>query len=267
MNNPSLWCNTVGNLDSSKNIIFLHGWGFHSDVWLPLIPFFEKDYRITLLDLPGHGRSKNVAWPKNTDDLINQISPNIHKNSILVGWSLGGLLATLIAKKIPQNVKALVLIACNPCFVCRDDWADAMPESAFMQFEQALKADAEHLLQQFFGLVCKDDVHVRAINKQLKTHLFDYGKPSLAALQKSLAILRTVDLRNTLQQIALPVLHILGKRDTLVPIQIENYLRTLTSLSCVDVIDEASHIPFYSQPEGVANGIIHFIDRDFNGNK
>lgn len=261
MNSSSLWCNAFGNLDSQKKIIFLHGWGFHSDVWLPLIPFFEKEYCITLIDLPGHGRSKNVVWPDSVDDLINQISRHMDHNSVVVGWSLGGLIATLMVKKIPQNIKALILIACNPCFVCRDDWAVAMPEPVFTQFEHALEVDAEHLLQQFVGLVCKEDARVRAINKQLKTHLFDHGKPSTAALQKSLTVLRSIDLRSTLQQLALPILHILGKKDTLVPVSVENYSRELSPDSHISVIDHASHIPFYSQPELVANEIIHFVDQ------
>lgn len=261
MNNSSLWCNTLGNLNSEKNIIFLHGWGFHSDVWLPLLSFLEKDYRITIIDLPGHARSVNVLWPNNTDALIAQIITYIDKNAILVGWSLGGLVATLTAEKIQHKLKALVLIACNPCFVCRDDWVNAMPESVFTQFEQALQTDAEHLLQQFVGLVCKDDTQVRTINKHLKTHLFDYGKPSLIALQKSLTLLRTTDLRNTLQRLTLPIIQMLGKRDVLVPITIENYLRELTPDNYISVIETASHIPFYSQPSLVANELIHFIDR------
>lgn len=264
MNSAALWCNTLGNVNSTKNIIFLHGWGFHSDVWLPMIAFFENDYRITLIDLPGHGRSVNVVWPENMDNLVNQISSHIPEYSILVGWSLGGLIATLIAKKNSQNIKALILIACNPCFVCRDDWKDAMPESTFAQFEQALQADSEYLLQQFVGLVCKDDAHVRTINKQLKSHLFDYGKPSLAALQKSLTVLRSIDLRSTLQQLALPIIHILGKKDTLVPISIENHLRKLTPNSHINAIENASHIPFYSQPELVASEVINFIDRTYS---
>jgi pimeloyl-[acyl-carrier protein] methyl ester esterase len=261
MNDSSLWCNTLGDLAGEKHIIFLHGWGFHSDVWIPLLPFFENDYRITLIDLPGHGRSANASWSEITDKLIDQLLLHIDNNSILVGWSLGGLIATLAAEKIKHNLKALVLIAFNPCFVCRDDWVNAMPESVFTQFEQALKFDAEQLLQQFAGLVCKDDTQVRTINKQLKTHLFDYGKPSLPALQKSLTLLRTTDLRNTLQQLSLPIMHVLGKKDALVPIAIENYLRELTPDNYTSVIESASHIPFYSQPKLVANEVINFIDR------
>jgi pimeloyl-[acyl-carrier protein] methyl ester esterase len=261
MNNLSLWCSTHGNLGSKKNMVFLHGWGFHSDVWLPLIPFFEKDYRITLIDLPGHARSINVSWSDESDDLINRIIMHIDDNTILVGWSLGGLVATLVAQKEPQKIKSLILIACNPCFVRRDDWVNAMSLSTFEQFEQALHIDVEQILQQFVGLVCKNDEKVRAINKQLKTHLFECGKPAFSALQKSLSLLKVTDLRSVLQQLSIPVLHVLGKQDVLVPIQLANDIKLLTPTHHINIIDNASHIPFYSQPQLVADEMIHFIDR------
>lgn len=261
MNSISLWFDHLGNTQSEQQIVFLHGWSLHSDVWLPLLPFFEKDYHITLIDLPGHGRSRSIEWPDDINKLIDQLALLIDKNAIVVGWSLGGLIATLLAEKYPQKINALITIGCNPCFVCCDDWPHAMPVAVFNQFEEALKSDAEHLQQQFVGLVCKDDEKVRTINKELKTLLFKYGKPDIASLTKALLVLKETDLRSRLKNIKQPVLHLFGERDVLVPVKMVDQLRLLFAEHQIKIMNGAAHIPFYSQPSLIAQEITRFFDQ------
>jgi pimeloyl-[acyl-carrier protein] methyl ester esterase len=260
MNNLALWCHQTGNLHADQQIVFLHGWGLHSDVWLPLLPFLEKNYQITLIDLPGHGRSQHCAWPDDIHELVHQLAEHIRDNAVVVGWSLGGLIAILLAQQT-QNIKALITIACNPCFVCRDDWPCAMPPTVFAQFEDALTADAEQLLQQFAGLVCKEDAKARTINKTLKTLLFKHGKPDAQTLGKALIFLKNTDLRYLLSNSAQPALHLFGRNDVLVPVAVASQLRVLASAHQMIVTDEASHIPFCSQPEVVAKHIHAFISQ------
>lgn len=259
MSNLSLWFDHLGNTNSKKHIVFLHGWSLHSDVWRPLLPFFEQDYRITLIDLPGHGRSRTIEWPDDINKLIDQLAFLIDKNAIVVGWSLGGLIATLLAETHPQKINALVTIGCNPCFVCRDDWPQAMPAAVFDQFETALKSDAEHLLQQFVGLVCKDDAKVRTINKELKTLLFKYGKPDIASLNKALLVLKETDLRLHSKHIKQPTLHLFGQHDVLVPLKMVDQLHLLCAEHQIKIISDTAHIPFYSQSLVVADEINRFI--------
>lgn len=261
MSNVSLWFDHLGNTHSKKQIVFLHGWSLHSDVWLPLLPFFQEDYHITLIDLPGHGRSRTILWPEQIEELIDQIALLIDKNAIVVGWSLGGLIETLLAEKHPQKINALVTIGCNPCFVCRDDWLQAMPIAVFNQFEEALKSDAEHLLQQFVGLVCKDDAKVRTINKELKKLLCKYGKSDIASLTKALLFLKETDLRSYLKNIKQPTLHLFGEYDVLVPVKAVDQLRVLFAEHQIKIINDTAHIPFYSQPLVVADEINCFINQ------
>ena len=52
-----LWHRTVGK---GPNLVLLHGWAFNSDVFQALVIKYKKDYRITVIDLPGHGRSPDL---------------------------------------------------------------------------------------------------------------------------------------------------------------------------------------------------------------
>jgi len=44
-------------LGSGPDVLLLHGWGMHSGVWENVVEGLRDDYRITMLDLPGHGYS------------------------------------------------------------------------------------------------------------------------------------------------------------------------------------------------------------------
>jgi len=52
-----LWHKTIGK---GPNLVLLHGWGFSSDIFQKLIEKYKKSYCITVIDLPGHGRSDDV---------------------------------------------------------------------------------------------------------------------------------------------------------------------------------------------------------------
>ena len=97
-----LWHKITGN---GPNLVILHGWGYSSDIFQGLVEKNKANYRITVIDLPGHGRSEDVdgdieSWG---DELIKLIP----EKSTLLGWSLGGLLSIYISSKI--QLKELIL--------------------------------------------------------------------------------------------------------------------------------------------------------------
>ena len=89
-----LYSSTTG---IGQDLVLLHGWGFNSELFNDLVEKYKHQYRITKIDLPGHGRSDEVNGGLNEwcDEII-KILPN---NPTLLGWSLGGLLAINIANK------------------------------------------------------------------------------------------------------------------------------------------------------------------------
>jgi len=52
-----LWHRTIGK---GQNLVLLHGWAFNSDIFIELVDKYKNDYCITVIDLPGHGRSPDV---------------------------------------------------------------------------------------------------------------------------------------------------------------------------------------------------------------
>lgn len=48
-----LYCQSWG---SGPDLVLLHGWGMHGGVWDDTVEAFIDDWRVTVIDLPGHGR-------------------------------------------------------------------------------------------------------------------------------------------------------------------------------------------------------------------
>jgi len=53
-----LYSSTTG---TGPDLVLLHGWGFNSELFNDLIDRYKNQYRITMIDLPGHGRSDDVS--------------------------------------------------------------------------------------------------------------------------------------------------------------------------------------------------------------
>src|SRR5207249_759242 len=42
-------------------LVLLHGWAMHSGLWMPFLPRLIEQFRVHLIDLPGHGHSGPLA--------------------------------------------------------------------------------------------------------------------------------------------------------------------------------------------------------------
>ncbi|MEE8233470.1 MAG: alpha/beta fold hydrolase, partial [Gammaproteobacteria bacterium] len=111
--------------NGQNSLVLIHGWGFGRWIWDSFIPCLEDRWRVTSIDLPGYGASEKLVFADNSKADINQIvrriNPDIPKNSTLLGWSLGGLIAMKLAS-VRKDIKSLVLIANSPCFLKKSDW-------------------------------------------------------------------------------------------------------------------------------------------------
>jgi len=110
---PSLFAAEQGV--GSKAIILLHGFGGSHKVWSEVVSSLAPSVRTLAYDLPGHGLSLDfpaagpakVAAKAILADLCARSLKRVH----LVGHSMGGAVATLMALAEPEKVASLTLLA------------------------------------------------------------------------------------------------------------------------------------------------------------
>ncbi len=254
----SLHIHTQGQ---GPHLVFLHGWGLHGDVWEDIAAQLATDYTVSLVDLPGHGRSKLLNSDFSLQSLAKQLAQAFPKSAIWVGWSLGGLIALQIAHQYPKQVKALVMVASTPQFVRSDAWPHAVPAEVFEQFANELQADYKATLNRFIAIQAMGNRDAKAEVRKLRERLFRHGEPNVDALQGGLRILQQSQLQQELATLHCPTKIILGQRDSLAATRAGKTLAQQHDHVDVSVIQGAAHSPFVSHPEQFLATFKEFIEQ------
>lgn len=96
---------------NQKWVIFLHGIGGSVRTWKKQLDAF-KEYNVILVDLPGHGKSKedqHITIPAVNQCLKDVLDSLAIDKVDIVALSLGTLVAIHFTLKYPERVNALVL--------------------------------------------------------------------------------------------------------------------------------------------------------------
>lgn len=232
---------------SQAGMVLLHGWGTHPVIWEPLLDFFPE---ARALPLPGYAGS---AQAFTLEQMAEQTAAQLQAGSLLVGWSLGGLLAARIAQAWPEKVSGLILIAATPCFVSRADWPHGIAAEVFEQFAASLAQDYPGTIRRFLSLQAQGAGDMREVLAQLRRRLLEQPRPAPGVLEAGLAILQDSDLRATLPTLRQPLTLIHGTGDKLAPIAAARWLADAMPGAALHEIPGAGHAPFLSHARQVAD--------------
>jgi pimeloyl-[acyl-carrier protein] methyl ester esterase len=249
-----------------KPIVMIHGWGMHAGIWRPFAEALAGRYRVTCLDLPGHGRSGRLS----TFDL-EHLGPALlaavgDEPACWLGWSLGATVALDIASRFPERADRLLLLAGNPRFVRTSDAAGdpghwpGVSQRVLDAFSSQLTADAQQTLLRFLALQVHGLPDAKAVLKTLKTAVFECAPPGNDSLQQGLQVLKEADLRPALAAFDRPVMAILGGRDTLVPHTVGEHLQRLQPKLQLHLLEKAGHVPFLTHQEQLLSLIDGFME-------
>jgi pimeloyl-[acyl-carrier protein] methyl ester esterase len=250
----------VQTLGQGPAIILLHGWGMHSGIWEDVIEALVDDYRVTYLDLPGHGYSRFSTTGHGLHSLTRIVAAATPPQAVWVGWSLGGLIAQRLAIDAPERIEKLVLISSSPCFVRRPDWPHALDYRMLHAFAENLSRDYRATLQRFLALEVHGSEHEVTQLRLLREIVFQHGNPDTDALRDGLSILENTDLRSELGRITCPTLLLLGRRDNLVPVTAGEAIQRLLPDGRLQVFEQAAHAPFFSHLDAFISHLRAFVD-------
>lgn len=238
-------------MSGGNALVLLHGWGAHGGVWADVAARLDRRMAVATPDLNAEDCLEAMA------DRIAVAAP---PRCTVAGWSFGGLLALAWARRHPQQVRRLVLIATTPKFVADAGWSPGMGLAAFDDFAATAAADADAALRRFRLLETQGDRGARSVARRIGQLLAARALPDPKALLQMLQLLRTTDLRAALPEIAQPALVIHGDADRVVAPAAGECLTAQLPQARLERIDGAAHVPFVSDPDGVCALIGKFCD-------
>jgi pimeloyl-ACP methyl ester carboxylesterase len=98
--------------------VLVHGAWQGAWCWQRIIPVLEEcGHRTVAIDLPGHGRDLTPPEAVTLEDYVSTVIRTVESiahRSVLVGHSMGGIVAALVTEQIPDKIGALVALASPP---------------------------------------------------------------------------------------------------------------------------------------------------------
>ncbi|MGH8162780.1 MAG: pimeloyl-ACP methyl ester esterase BioH [Rhodanobacteraceae bacterium] len=213
---PGLFIETRGRGDT--HLVLLHGWAMSGAVFAPLVDVLGDRCTVHLVDLPGHGRSRDCDVPLEPRECARAIA-KATPPAIWLGWSLGGLIALRAALDFPQQVHSLAMLCASPRFVRGDGWRCAISPEILRQFAIDLQTDYRDTLERFLALEALGSDCAQQDLRRLRAETFAEHAPNLRALREGLDVLEHTDMRARLPELACPNVWIAGRRDRLIPWQ------------------------------------------------
>lgn len=204
---------------NGHTVVLLHGKNFPAAYWEPTIRFLTaRGYRVIAPDQIGFGKSSKPAHyqysfqqlARNTNAVLDAAGA---ARVIVIGHSMGGMLATRFALTYAERVEKLVLV--NP--IGLEDWKIVVPYRSIDQwYEQELKATPESVREyqrtSYYGGTWKPEYE-----KLIETTVGVLKHPDYPAIAWSSAL--TYDMVYTqpvvyeFPQLKVPTLLVIGQRD------------------------------------------------------
>jgi len=235
--------------------VFIHGWAMNSAVWQQCLQQLADRINPICIDLPGYGQCAGVD-ANTLDEYVEHVAQRITRPAILVGWSLGGLVSLQFARRYPQKVSALFQVATNPKFVQSSDWQCAIEPSVFEQFAASLQEDMIKTIRRFLALQVRGTNTSMQTVRQLQRAIDERGLPRIEALFAGIKILSDTDLIETVKKLDCAVTWLLGEKDVLVPVELAETLKQMTTHADIQIISGAGHAPFISHPDDFVNALL-----------
>lgn len=253
---PGIFAESFG---CGPDLVMVHGWAMHSGIWRNFAESLADRVRVTLLDLPGHGRS-GFDRDFSLAGVAARLADAAPKEAHWLGWSLGVLVMLAIAQSRPGAVRSVILVAGSPRFVSGAGWAGVAAED-LGQFANDFEGNYWATVKRFIALQTLGMQNGRVAAKQVEASLRECAPPDAGALRGGLSLLQQTDLRRSLAGLDCPSLALLGARDRLVPAEVVPAIEELAPRMEMHCFADAGHLPFLTHADRAASLIADFIAR------
>lgn len=234
-------------------LVILHGWAMHGGVMSPLVDALKDRCTMHVVDLPGHGYSRDCPIPLEPHSSAAAIAAATPP-ALWLGWSMGGLIALTAALEMPKQVLSLAMLCATPKFVRDESWPYGNDAAQIRQLATDLETDYHATLERFMALETMGSADPRAELRRLRTLAFDRGKPDLRVLQEGIRILEEGDRRADLPDLSMPSAWIAGRRDRLIPPRAMQWSADQCGGSFAEIA-HAGHAPFFGHVDALVQAL------------
>jgi N-formylmaleamate deformylase len=232
--------------------ILLHGLTGSGDCWTPVAHALEGEYDVIMPDARGHGKSSvpnnGYRYEDHANDVIDFIKALELSRPIVLGHSMGGMTAALVAARNPKILRGLILA--DPTFLKPDIQREVYESNVVEQHRQFLNKSFEHALTE---------ARIKHPNR-----LFNTLKLIIKArLQTSINAFQVLtppspDYKQLVSAMDVPSLLVMGDAGVISSVVAEE-LRSLNPTFQIETISNVGHGLHYDKPEQFVNIVKSYL--------
>lgn len=262
----------------NQHLLLIHGLGDEADTWRHVLPTFSEAFHVLAVDLPGFGRSDKPNIKYTPHFLINVLITFLNQldisDVIIMGSSLGAMLAQAMTFTIPDRVNGLILVDGGllqlektknvPLVLMR---TPLLGEWMYTKLRKDPDAAFKTLNSVYYQLQQLPDSDRDFLHKRVNQRVWSDGQrraylSTLRNLSKWLKKIQT-RLPGQLQQITCPTLVIRGEFDYLFSELSADAILKHQSNSEKLIIPHAGHLPQQESPKVFLKMTMAWLDRNF----
>ena len=239
-------------------LVLLHGYLESVEIWNDFGIRLSENFKVLMIDLPGHGKSASLGEINSMEDIaaqINELTEKIgfHK-FFLIGHSLGGYVSLAFLELFPEKVLGISLFHSHP-------FADS-PETI-----EKRKREIKLVKQGKKELICQINIAKAFANENLEKFKLEIdlarqiaiNTPDDGVIATLKGMMQRPDRSQLLKETSLPFLWILGEKDNYIPYpEITKKVSVPLNTSLV-VLQNSGHQGFLEEEKQLLEVVEEFI--------
>ena len=239
--------------EAPRAIVFSNSLGTDFRIWDHVVARLDRDLRVLRYDLRGHGLSDVPPAPYSIQDHVTDLTALMEargvRDALVVGLSVGGLIAQGLAAQRPDLARALILCDTAHRIGSVESWSariDAVRKGGIASI-------ADSILERWFSKSFRERAPV-----ELAGYCNMLTRTPAEGYIGTCAALRDADLTETTRKLKQPTLCLVGAEDGATPPDLVRSLSALIPDASFEIVAEAGHLPCIERPDIVAARIRAF---------
>lgn len=238
-------------------IVLLHGFCEDSTLWDYHVDFLSQSFRVICIDLPGFGKNpaleNETSIEKIAEEIRNTILSLELTKHIMIGHSLGGYITLAYAELYPQDLLGIGLFH-STAFADSEEKKINRNKAIDFITEHGVAVFAKNFISPLFNPSVRDNF-TSEIAELVKIVA---NTPLSTVINVTKAMRDRKSKIDILKELNTPVLYIIGKSDTSVPLEMSLAQCHLPKNSTVHLYEKTGHMGMIERKVETALAMLGF---------
>ncbi len=246
-------------------MLMVHGYGCNQAMWEKLVPYFQGQYRVVLMDHVGTSASRMTDWDPGAytkldrfaDDVAAVIAALDLDDVVLVGHSVSAMINATVARRTPGRIHSLIMIGPSASYLNEDGYRGGFEREDIAELLESIESNyigwSEAMAPSIMGATGE------AADGTFLTERFCEQNPEVAYVFAKATF--ETDSRAEMPDVDVPTLVLQCSQDIIAPEEAGRYVAGAVKRGSFHQLQARGHCPNFSAPQETAEAMLSYLAR------